>query len=83
MMSFIIYDFWISVSSIYLAIGSSDAGSFSYLFNDATSMFFFLMSSSVAFMFEGSYPTLSTRFSKDWILVSFANEETFSNFNCD
>jgi len=34
-------------------------------------------------MLEGSDPIFNTRFSKDWILVSCANEETFSNLSCD
>lgn len=83
MISFIMSNYWVSVSWISLANGSSEASNFSCFFNVATSEFFFLMRSYAAFMFEGSYPIFSTRFSKDLILVSFVNEDTFSNFSCD
>jgi hypothetical protein len=82
MINFNISSLWPSVSTIYFARGSSVVGIFNYFLREAISTFFFLRSSSVAFTFDGSYPILRTSSSKDFILLYFAKEDTFSSFSC-
>jgi hypothetical protein len=81
MINFSISSFSPFVLAISLACESSVAGNFNCFLKDSMSTLCFLSSSSTTFMFEGSYPILSTNSSKDLILLSFAKDDTFSNFS--
>lgn len=76
------FSFFFSFSPYSLACQSSVEGSLSYFFNTAISAFLFLMISSATFVSLGSYLSLITKSSKDFIFVCLASEETLSKFNC-
>jgi hypothetical protein len=81
MINFSISSFSPFVSAISLVCESFVADNFIYFLKDAMSEYFFLIISSSAFIFEGSYPILRTNSSKDLILLSFAKDDIFSSFS--
>jgi hypothetical protein len=70
-----------SVSAISFACASFVGGIFSCFLRDVISAFFFLSISSTDFTFKGSYPILRNNSSNVLILLSFAKDDIFSNFN--
>jgi len=78
-----ISSFWLYVSPTSFACGFSVAGIFNFFQSAAMLVFLFLTIHSTSLILLRSYPILMTKSSKDFILLSFAKEETFSSFNWD
>jgi hypothetical protein len=81
MINLSISSFSLSVSAISFACDFTIGGSFNCFLKDDMSSFFFLIISSTAFTFEGSYPILRTSSSNVLILLSLAKDDIFSNLN--
>lgn len=76
-----ISSFCCSFSAISFVRGSSFEGSYNGFFNATMSASFFLRSSSTTFTSLGSYPTLITKSSNAFILLSLGKEEKFSDLS--
>lgn len=83
MINLIISSFWFSDSPISFGCGSLIVGIFTCFLSVEISSFFFLINSSIALTFTGSYPIFMIRPSNDLILVSFSKDENISIFSWD